>query len=69
MRFVKMLAGKKEQNLFLVGDDDQSIYRFREVQARIMLHGKDFPMLQKIVLNKNYRSPEEVVRLSERLIS
>lgn len=66
---VKMLAGKK-QNLFLVGDDDQSIYRFRGAKPEIMLHvEKDFPMLQKIVLNKNYRSPEEIVRLSERLIS
>lgn len=66
---VKMLAGKKK-NLFIVGDDDQSIYRFRGARPEIMLHvEKDFPDIKKIILDMNYRCPKEVVKLSQQLIS
>lgn len=37
---IKMLAGERK-NLFIVGDDDQSIYRFRGAKPEIMLHFKD----------------------------
>ena len=37
---VKMLAAP-ENNLFVVGDDDQSIYRFRGARPELMLHFKD----------------------------
>ena len=66
---VKMLAGEKK-NLFIVGDDDQSIYRFRGARPEIMMHvEKDFPGIQKVVLDKNYRCPKEVVKLSQQLIA
>lgn len=66
---VKMLAGHSK-NLFIVGDDDQSIYRFRGARPEIMMHvEKDFPEIKKIVLDMNYRCPKEVVTLSGQLIA
>lgn len=66
---VKMLAGK-EANLFIVGDDDQSIYRFRGAKPEIMLgFEKDYPNTEKIILNINYRCSQEIVESAKRLIS
>ncbi len=65
---VKLLVGK-EQNLFIVGDDDQSIYRFRGAKPEIMLgFQKDFPDAEQILLNVNYRSGREIVEGSLRMI-
>ena len=65
---VKLLA-LPENNLFIVGDDDQSIYRFRGAEPSIMLgFPKDFPGCETIVLDVNYRSSEEIVRASLKLI-
>lgn len=65
---VKMLAGEK-RNLFIVGDDDQSIYRFRGAKPEIMLgFRKDYPDAEVILLNVNYRSNSEIVEGSLRLI-
>lgn len=65
---VKMLAGKRK-NLFVVGDDDQSIYRFRGSRPEIMLgFEKDYQGTKKFLLNINYRSTEEIVESAERLI-
>lgn len=65
---IRMLADRT-RNLFIVGDDDQSIYRFRGARPEIMLHvEKDFPEIKKVVLNVNYRCPRQVVELSKRLI-
>ena len=56
-----MLAAP-ENNLFIVGDDDQSIYRFRGARPEIMLHfPEDYPDCRKILLNVNYRSVKPVV--------
>lgn len=66
---VKMLAGK-QKNLFIVGDDDQSIYRFRGAKPEIMLgFEKDFPGAKKILLRVNYRCSEEIVKSAGRLIA
>jgi len=66
---VKMLA-KPENNLFIVGDDDQSIYRFRGARPEIMLgFEKDFPGTKRVLLAENYRSSREIVEASLRLIS
>lgn len=66
---VRMLCGK-EQNLFAVGDDDQSIYRFRGAKPEIMLHmPKDFSDAQVVNLSYNYRCPVDVTRLSSHIIS
>ena len=65
---MKMLA-LPENNLFVVGDDDQSIYRFRGARPEIMLHfDKDYPNAKKIVLKENYRSTANIVDASLRLI-
>ena len=65
---VKMLAAP-ENNLFVVGDDDQSIYRFRGARPELMLHFKDdYPEAEQILLDTNYRSQKEIVEASLRLI-
>lgn len=65
---IRMLA-KPEDNLFIVGDDDQSIYRFRGAKPEIMLgFEKDYPSAKRVLLNINYRSTEEIVKPALRLI-
>lgn len=65
---VRMLA-KPEDNLFIVGDDDQSIYRFRGAKPEIMLgFERDYPGAGRILLDMNYRSTEEIVAPALRLI-
>ena len=65
---VKLLA-KPENNLFIVGDDDQSIYRFRGAKPEIMLNfKKDFPNAEEVILNTNYRSTKEIVKRAGMLI-
>ena len=66
---VKMLAAP-ENNLFMVGDDDQSIYRFRGSKPEIMLHvPKDFSDLKQIQLDINYRCHPDIIESSLKLIS
>ena len=66
---VKMIAAP-ENNLFVVGDDDQSIYRFRGARPELMLHFKDdFPDAEQILLDTNYRSQKNVVEAAQNLIS
>ncbi len=66
---IKMLA-LPENNLFVVGDDDQSIYRFRGAKPELMLgFEKSYPQSKRVLLNINYRSPKEIVQSSLRLIS
>lgn len=63
-----MLAGKNG-NLFVVGDDDQSIYGFRSADSSIMLDFKKwYPDCQEIYLDTNYRSAEKIVRSASMLI-
>ena len=59
---VRRLA-EPENNLFVVGDDDQSIYRFRGARPEIMLgFPKDYPDCRRIVLDVNYRSTPEIIQ-------
>ena len=65
---VKMLA-KPEDNLFIVGDDDQSIYRFRGAKPEIMLGFlRDYPQAQQVLLGINYRSTSTIVDAASNLI-
>lgn len=66
---IKLLAAP-ENHLFIVGDDDQSIYGFRGAKPEIMLNfQKDFPQAQKIYLNVNYRCTPDIVDYAKRLIA
>ena len=57
------------RNIFIVGDDDQSIYGFRGSDPGIMLHFPvDFPELRTVTLATNYRSGSNIVEASLRLI-
>lgn len=65
---IRLLA-LPENNLFIVGDDDQSIYEFRGARPSIMLgFGKDYPDMKQIFLNYNYRSTRAIVDAAVRVI-
>lgn len=65
---IRMLA-RPDNNLFIVGDDDQSIYSFRGARPDIMLnYPKDYKGAKQIVLDINYRSNKEIVEKAGRLI-
>jgi DNA helicase-2/ATP-dependent DNA helicase PcrA len=65
---VKLLAGKS-QNLVVVGDDDQSIYKFRGASVSNILKFKtDFPTLKQITLTENYRSDQRILDLAYKFI-
>jgi len=65
---VKLLAGK-DGNITVVGDDDQSIYRFRGAAISNILDFKKFyKSVKEIVLTKNYRSTQEILGASYKLI-
>lgn len=66
---IKLMAGK-EQNITVVGDDDQSIYRFRGARPEIMLgFERDFRNVSKVFLDINFRSTTQIVDASTKLIS
>lgn len=65
---VKLLA-KPNNNLFIVGDDDQSIYGFRGARPDIMKQFlKDYKNAKQYVLDINYRCTASIVEASDRLI-
>lgn len=65
---VGLLAGK-QKNLFAVGDDDQSIYRFRGAKPDIMLgFEQQYPGAVRIVLERNYRSTQAIVEAAGQVI-
>jgi len=67
LELVKQIA--KDGNVTVVGDDDQSIYRF---QGAYLTNFTDFsehyPNRKKVVLNRNYRSSENIVKLASQLL-
>lgn len=68
-RLVKMLA-QPENNIFAVGDDDQSIYGFRGASPGLMFEfEKDFKGCRRALLDTNYRSGEEIIAGAARLIA
>ena len=65
---VRLLAAP-ENNLFIVGDDDQSIYGFRGSKPDIMLNfEKDYRNAVRVLLDINYRSEPEIVKAAADVI-
>ncbi len=66
---IKLIAGENP-NLFIVGDDDQSIYKFRGARPEFLLSfPKDYPDTKRVILDTNYRSTENIIRASNRVIA
>ena len=67
--FVKVLASKKKR-FCAVGDDDQSIYKFRGAEVgNIFNIERDFPKIKMIKLERNYRSTQSILDASNSVIS
>ncbi|MFI3231298.1 MAG: ATP-dependent helicase [bacterium] len=65
---IKLLLSN-EKNLFVVGDDDQSIYSFRGSDPNILLNfSDDFPEFKKVCLNVNYRSTDQIISVANSII-
>lgn len=65
---IKLLGGKSS-NITVVGDDDQSIYRFRGASISNILNFKDdYKNCIQVVLNQNYRSTQEILDCAYKLI-
>lgn len=63
-----LLAGEKK-NITVVGDDDQAIYRWRGAAISNIIQFKDrFPDASLVVLNRNYRSTDEILNRAYTLI-
>lgn len=59
-----------ENNLFVVADDDQSIYSFRGAEPKNLLEFKKFYKDSKIfIMNHNFRSTKNIIEISNKLIS
>ena len=68
-QFVKLLA-RKHQNIFVIGDDAQSIYAFREADIRNILNfQKDYSDAKVIMLEQNYRSTQTILAAAQNIIS
>ncbi len=65
---LKLLAGK-HRNITVVGDDDQSIFRFRGASlSNILDFRKMYPDSERVVLNQNYRSTQDILDSAYTLI-
>ncbi len=65
---IKLLAGT-QRNLFMVADDDQSIYGFRGAYPQMLLHFQDtYPGAASFFMEQNYRCPKDIVELSDAFI-
>lgn len=64
------LLSAPQNNLFVVGDDDQAIYRFRGSTPGVMKQFiSDYPKAKTIFLTDNYRSGKNIVNFADNIIS
>lgn len=65
---IKLLCSKNK-NLYIVGDDDQSIYKFRGARPQFLLNFQnDFIDTKTAILDINYRSSEEIIKMANIVI-
>lgn len=63
------MISKKNKNLFVVGDPDQTIYEWRGARPEYFVNfDKEYPSCKTIILNENYRSTPEILNLGNELI-
>ncbi len=67
-RLIRLLTGEKE-NVFIVGDEDQSIYAFRGANIEnLKKFERDFMNVKRIVLEQNYRSTNTILKAANQVI-
>ena len=68
-KMIKFLL-KPSASLYVVGDPDQTIYTWRGANQGIILNlSEDFPGLETVILNQNYRSTQNILNSANKLIS
>lgn len=66
---IRLLAGARG-NLFMVGDEDQSIYGFRAAYPQALLHfEQDYPGGKVLLMEQNYRSGADIVEAADRFVT
>lgn len=66
---IKLIA-MPQNNIFVVGDDDQSIYKFRGADPEFLLRFPDaYKDTKKIILNTNHRSTDEIITFCNKVIT
>jgi len=64
------LLAQKHRNICVVGDDAQSIYRFRNADFRNILNfERDYPDAKVVILDQNYRSTQVIIKAAQEIIS
>ncbi len=60
----------RTNNIFAVGDDDQSIYKFRGAKPEFLQYfKKEFEGCKQVILNTNYRSTDDIIKLTNKVIA